>query len=252
MTDQIEKFFTAAKDEDVVLSEASPLGVPFWLLRNCESEQARLRRIAEGKPGANCPKRYARTNTEFTAMPVCLSSREYVKRKLEHLPTEGFSPEQLAFVTETILGRLCVCHELSGSVIAIHDIHPSVTPLVCPGPNIADFSRTASLDEMVAHIYDRGSIMTRSDRPHTFLRELALYAEYLRKQLGLLALQLCNSTLRYLQEFKENLLAGVRYYAELAGKGVDGLPETFAADLDCLRREIEGIPLPAEATTAHS
>jgi hypothetical protein len=240
----------AATDEDVLLSQASPIRVPFWILRNCESEQARVRRIAEGRPGANCPKRYARSNTEFTDMPICLSSRAYVKRKLEHLSREGLSQRQLASVTETILSRGCVCHDLSGGVTAIHGLGPSVTPLVCPGPNIADFSRTASLDEMVSHIYGRTWIITRTGRPHTFLRELRLYAEHLREQLNLFALRLCDSTLQYFKEFKDNLLAGVRYYAELARKGVDGLTETFAADLAGLRKEIEGIPLPAEAEPA--
>ena len=183
-------------------------------------------------------------------MPICLSSRAYVKCKLEHLSSEGLSQQQLASVTETILTRACVCHELSAGVTTAHDIHPSVTPLVCPGPNIADFSRTASLDEMVGHIYGRVSIMTRTDRPHTFLRELAIYVQHLQRQLDLFALQLSDSTPQYFQEFKDNLLAGVRYYVELARKGVDGLTETFAADLDRLRREIEGMPLPAETEPA--
>jgi len=242
----------AATDEDVVLLDISPLSVPFWVLRNCESEQARQRRIAEGKPGANCPKSYARANTEFTDVPICISSRAYIRRKLEHLSGEGLSQQQLAAVTETVLNRSCVCHELSGGVAAVCGIHPSVTPLICPGPNIADFSRTASLEEMVGHIYGRASIMTRTGRPHTFLRELAINAEFLREQLGLFALQLSDNTLQYFQGFKENLLAGVRYYAELARKGVDGLTETFAADLDCLRREIEDILLPAEAEPARA
>ena len=236
-----------AVDKEVELSDTSPLRVPFWIFRNCESEDARRRRNAEGNPGVKCRKGYFQSNTDFTDLPVCLSSRAYVERKLKHLPTEGFSPEQLALVTETVLGRPCVCHELGGGAVQIYGIRPRVKAMACPGPNIADFSRAVSLDEMVGHIYGRASIMTRTDRPHTFLRELAIYTEYLRKQLGLFALQLCDSTWQYFQEFKDNLLAGVRYYAELARKGVDGLTETFASDLDSLRREIGGIPLPAEA-----
>ena len=239
-----------AVDEEVELSDASPLRVLFWIFRSCEAEDARRRRNAEGNPGVQCLKGYFQSNTEFTDRPICLSSRAYIERKLKQLPTEGLSPEQLALVTEAVLGRACVCHELGGGAVQTYGIQPRVNAMVCPGPNIADFSRTASLDEMVGHIYGRGSIMTRTDRPHTFLRELALYTEHLRKQLSLLALQLCDSTSQYFQEFKDNLLAGVRHYAELARKGVDGLTETFAADLDCLRRKIEGIPFPAEAELA--
>ncbi len=239
-----------AVNEEVELSDASPLRVAFWIFRNCEAEDARRRRNAEGKPGAECPKGYFHSNTEFTDMPICLSSRVYIERKLKHLPTEGFSPEQLALVTETVSGRLCACHELSGGAVQIYGIQPRVNALVCPGPNIVDFSRTASLDEMVGHIYGRESIMTRTDRPHMFLREITIYTEYLRKQVGLFALHLCDSTLQYLQEFKDNLLAGVRYYAELIRKGIDGLTETLAAELDSLRRDIEDIPLPVEADPA--
>ena len=240
----------AATDEDVVLSEASPLGVPFWLLRNCEAENARRRRIDRGVPGTECPKGYLRNNTEFTEAPICVSSRAYVKRRLENLSSEGLSQEQLASVTETILSRACVCLELSGGVTAVYSLKTPATPLICPGPNIADFSRTASMDEMVGHIYGRASIMTRADRPHTLLRELAIYVEHLRGQLRLSALKLSDNSWQYFQQFKDNLESGVRYYAELAGKGVEGLTETFAADLERLRKEIEDVLLPLEAEAA--
>ncbi len=244
--DETLEKLAAATDQDILLSfDTSPIRIPFWILRNAPSEESRLRRIADGKPGAPCPKRYARSDTEFTDKPICLSSRAYVKRKLEHLPSEGYSPDQLAAMTQTIMGRGCICHELGGGVTTKYDIHPSVTPLVCPGPNIADFSRTASLDEMVAHIYGRISIMTRTDRPNSFLREIAIYVEHLRKQLGLLALELTDLAPQYFHDFKDNMLVGVRYYAELASKRVEGLTETFAADLDRLRKEIESISLPA-------
>ena len=247
--DTLEKM-AAATDEDVLLGDTSPLRIPFWILRDCQSEQVRKQRIAEGKPGANCPKRYARSNTEFTDRPICISSRAYVKRKLEHLPQEGFSPEQLAVVTETLLARGCICHELGGGATTINDIHPSVTPLVCPGPNIADFSRTMSLNEMVSHIYGRKSVMTRADRPHTFVRELAIYVEHLQKQISLFAIGLCDHTSQYLREFRDNLLLGVDYYMELASKNIAGLTETFTANLARIRKEIENIKLPANDQTA--
>ena len=183
-------------------------------------------------------------------MPLCTASRTYAKRKVEHLPTEGFSPDQLAARMNTILSRACVCHELSGGVTRIYDIHPSVVALVCPGPNIADFSRTMSLDEMVGHIYGRVNIMTRTDRPHIFIRELSIYAEYLRTQLNVFALGLSDNTVQYFQDFKDNLLAGISYYEQLAAKGVCDLTETIVADLASARKEIEGISLPAEAEPA--
>ena len=126
----------------MTLSDASPLGVPFWILRDCQAEQGRRDRIAAGRPGADCPKRYLQSNTEFTDVPICMSSRTYMKRKLEHLPSEGLSQPQLDTVTEMLLSRTCVCHELGGGAIQVYEIRPYVKALICPGPNIADFSRT--------------------------------------------------------------------------------------------------------------
>ncbi len=43
-----------ASDGDVYLSDSSPFGLPFWNLRTSASENARRRRIAEGRPGSPC------------------------------------------------------------------------------------------------------------------------------------------------------------------------------------------------------
>ncbi len=228
-----------------VLSDASPLGVPFWVLANCGAEEARRCRNAEGKPGTDCPKAYLRANTEFTDKPICTSSRGYVKRKLDQLATGDLTPKQVETITEMVLSVDCVCHELSGGAAEVYDLPLSVNPLICPGPNIADFSREATLAEMVDHIYGRISIMTRTDRPHTFVREIAIYAEYLKKQISLFELELIDSTPLFFQEFKDNLLAGIGYYEDLAGKGIDGLGETFASDLARAAKEIDSIAIPA-------
>lgn len=249
--DTLEKL-AASTGDDVSLSEGSPLGVPFWVLNNCGSEEKRRRRIDAGSPGADCPKGYLRANTEFTKMPLCVASRGYVKRKLEQLADEDISEAQRASITQTVLSRACVCHELGGGMITIHNIQPAVASLICPGPNIADFSRTASLDEMVGHIYGRESIVTDTDVPHTFIRELGIYVEYLHNQIRLFSLNLCDHTVDYFQEFKDNLLSGVQYYADLARKGVADLTDTekFTANLESLRIEIEGILLPTEPQPA--
>jgi hypothetical protein len=45
---------------------------------------------------------------------------------------------------------------------------------VCPGPNLASFDRTYSLEEMVGHIYGKQDVLDM-ERPHVFLKELGLY-----------------------------------------------------------------------------
>ena len=235
----------AATDEDVFLSDGSPLAVPFWLLRDCQAEEERRRRIAAGKPGASCPKKYARINTEFAGAPLCTASRAYIKRKLDHLPSEGLSEEQLRATREIVLSGTCACHELSGGVTQLHNIPPRTHALICPGPNIADFSKICSLEEMVGHIYGRGSIMTRTDGPHVFIREIRLYVDHLRKELHQFSLGLSANTRQYFEEFKGNLLSGIAYYAKLVEHRTEGLSKRFLRDVQDLRDQIERIALPA-------
>ena len=236
----------AAKDGDVYLSEVSPLSLPFWLLRNSAAVEERQRRVAEGKVGAECAtKRYAQANTEFTDDPICISSRAYVRRKLKHLEEEGLSEEQINEIREEVLGRACLCHELGGSVTQMHNLLPTAEAIVCPGPNITDFDKVTTLEQMVGHIYGRVSVLTGTDHPHAFLREARIYVEYLQNEFRRFTIGLSARTPDYLQEFKENVLSGLEYYAGLAERLVDGQTESFLRKLEGLRDELECICLAA-------
>ena len=233
----------AATDEDVFLSDFSPLEVPLWLLRNCAGEEERRRRIAAGKPGVSCGKKYVRANTEFTDTPICIAARAYIEKKLAHLPSEGLSEEQLRVARETVLNRACACHEVGGSVTRMHNLHPSANVLVCPGPNIADFSGISSLEEMIDHIYGRGTIMTRADAPHVFIREIRIYLDYLRQELKRFSLRLSTKTQQYFVEFKGNLFSGIEYYTRFVEQHTEELPKRFRQEVEDLRDEIERIHL---------
>jgi hypothetical protein len=234
----------AATDGDVYLSDSSPLGVPYWNLRTSASEDHRRRNISEGKPGSICLKGAARLNTEFTEIPICPASRAYVKRKLQHLPEEGLSAEQLAVVQENVLSKSCICHDLGGSTSLKYDIDPEATPSICCGPSILDFSKISSLEEMVAHIYGRLSLITNDQRPHMFIKELMLYIDSLRKETKMFSLKLSAQKPAYFRKFKENLCAGIEYYRSLAGKFIEEQRIKFLADLSRLQDEIENIALP--------
>ncbi len=228
-----------ATDRDVHLSDASPLGIPFWTLRNSASEEARRRRIREGKPGSPCPKGFLVSNTEFTDIPICHASRAYQKRKLEHLAEEGFSARQLPVVQEGVVAKACVCHEVGGTALVKNDIDPEANPTVCCGPNIANFSKIATLQEMVNHIYGRLSLLTSHDRPHMFIRELAIYVDHLRKELEKYSLDLSSRAPKYFREFKENLLCGIEYYRSRAEHFIDEKRHRFLDDLRSLREALE-------------
>jgi hypothetical protein len=236
-----------ATDEDVYLSDSSPLGVPFWNLRTSASEDERRRRLAEGTPGSACPKNFLASNNEFTSNALCLGSHAYQKRKLEHLPEEGYTAEQLPLVQELVLGKSCLCRDLAGGAVIKDGIDPEATPAICPGPNIVNFSRIATLEEMVGHIYGRLSILANPDRPHMFIRELMLYVDYLRKEAEKHSVGLSLHPPQYFSEFAETLLAGVEYYRLVAAQFVEDKQNRFLEELKVLRARIESTTVAASA-----
>ncbi len=231
-----------ATDDEVELSDASPFGIPFWNLRNSASDLLRKRRIAIGKPGSACPKGYlALHNTEFSEQPICTASRKYVIQKLAHLDEEGYTPEQRAMVEEDVLAKTCLCRDLAGGAELNSGINDDAATAVCTGPNIVNFSRVATLKEMVDHIYGRISLLTNPDRPHMFIREIELYVDYVGKEFRRFALGLSARKESYFNEVKENLRSGVEYYAGL----IDRLPSadrtSFANHLEGLRHAVQQI-----------
>ncbi len=235
----------AAGEADVYLSDASPLDIPFWVLRSSASEEARRRRITEGRPGSACRKSYLLYNTEFTEQPICTASRSYQKRKLAHLPQENLSEEQLTAVREGVLAKACICHELGGGATLKYGIDPAATPALCPGPNIAAFSKLSTLEEMLDHIYGRlAGSLSDSEWPHMFITELKIYVAELRRDVEKFSLELSARMPKYLREFKENLLSGIDNYRRLAEEFISEKRTRFLGDLAKLQSELEQIPLP--------
>ncbi len=228
-----------ASDDDVYLSDASPLGVPFWNLRTSTSEERRRERIEEGKPGSSCPKGFVGFSTEFTKRPICLASRAYIRQKLEVLPQEGHSPEAYEKIKEKILAKACICHELGGNATIPMGIEPDADATVCCGPGIVDFSRIATLQEMLDHIYGRISLLTSTDRPHMFVKELGLYVDYLRKEIENYPAGLAVNSAAFLDGMRENLFKGIDYYQTLSSQFVEDSRERFLAGLKKMRVALE-------------
>lgn len=227
----------AAGEDDVHLSNASPLGVPFWCLKTSESERARLERIAAHEPGSHCPKGYLVSNTEFTKKPICTASRAYQRLKLQQI---GASPEDPhAEVTD----KACICHDLAGGATKPAGIDPEAKTAVCCGPNTVYFTHRTGLREMIDHIYGRARLPLQDDRPHMFIKEMSLHVQRLREELTCRGQDAGDC----LAETRDNLLGGVKYYRErlagLAGEQRD----RFGAQLESLREEIEKL-LPGESS----
>ncbi len=235
---------SAAKNGEIYLSDSSPFGLPFWNLRTSASEEARRTRIAENRPGSQCAKGFIMLfNKEFTSRPICTGSRQYQKLKLNQLPNENLTEEQRTAVRQAVLGKSCICNDLGGGAMLKNKINPSAMPAICSGPNIVNFSKTASLKEMVDHIYGRISLVTNPNRPHMFIREIELYIDYLCEELNKYRLGLSPNTIDYYYEFKQNLLEGIDYYRGFAGRLPAQAQSGFLDELENLHRTLNAIPL---------
>lgn len=241
----------AAGEQDIDLSDASPLGVPFWSLRESASEQARRARLAGGKPGSRCPKGYLVSNTEFTDTPICTASRAYQRRKLEKIGSGDLDAIAQRRAQESVVAKACICHDLAGGFTGPAGIDADATTAVCCGPNAAYFTRRASLDALVDHIYGRARVPLLPERPHMLLKELSLHIECLRRDLARQAVAPTEQLARGIAECGENLWRGIAHYRELAA--VIGAPqrEAFASRLAALEQELtELLPTSADARLA--
>jgi len=239
--DHLEKL-KAAGEEDVYLSQASPLGVLFWNLKNTASELMRKYRISTGIPGAACINKHAAINTEFSEVPLCVASKVYQKMKLSALKLEKLSPEVYEERRKRILAKSCICHDLAGAATKALGINKKAHTALTPGPNIVNFSKTSTLKEMVDHIYGRINIITSGERPHMFIRELELYVEQFKVKLEDVTLGVVvDEGKKQLLEFGNNILEGINYYKGLAENYLEEKNESMVKSLESLKLEVLNI-----------
>lgn len=231
-----------AEEGDVQLSDHSPLGVPFWILTNSSSEKARQDRIDEGHPGSDCPKRYLALNSEFTSVPLCPASHAYQRLKLKSVLKEPVTDHDKVRSIDKVLSKTCICHDLAGGAVLRCGIETEATTAICPGPNIVNFKRVATLREMVDHIYGRISLLARPERSHVFINELRLYVDHLKKECREGAHTRSARAAESLRTFRENLLLGVAHYQRVAESLADK-KDIFLQDLQGLTLEIQAIQI---------
>lgn len=225
----------SANQDDYYLSNSSPLGVLFNNFRHASIEKLRLKRIADGKPGSPCTKKYLCNNTEFTAEPICTASKKYQQLKIKELNAANLTPtaynERFAQITD----KVCLCEGLCTSTyIKTQQLKPkeNTAVAICPGPNLAFFNSVYSLDEMVNHIYGNADLLAQIDRPHVFINELNLYIDYLNTQVKLYLKEVNDKKVKYLNSFKLQLEQGVSYYKSLFNDwpNTDFLTQLFGAE----------------------
>lgn len=231
--DQTLDALVNADADDFYVSTASPLGVPFNNFRKSTAEQQRLERIAKGRPGSPCTKKYLVSNTEFGGMPICTASREYQHMKIKQLETLHLSPEDHQQQLAEITAKTCLCKGLTASAYLKYNLlkrKENEAVAICPGPNIAWFKAKYTLEEMIGHIYGRINLLADTQRPNLFINELNLYIPHIKKFVEENRRSVTDKKEQYLLKFKNQLDAGIAYYKQLRTDLAD-LPNNIAQNM---------------------
>lgn len=232
------------------LSRISPLGVMFNTIRNNTAELQNQKRIEAGKPGARCSKNHLLYNTEFTEEPICESSHRYQSKKIEQLNASNLSEEEYAYRLKKVTDKVCLCTALGNSTLMTHNIElpeKDMGVAICPGPNLAWYTKTTNLDEMCDHIYGRINLISRPNRPNLFFQEFNMYLEHLRISIkeSIQGFQIIDE--KQLESFRENLLNGLAYYKQLFLEVTAKYPEMshgYASWINDAKSKLEALIIP--------
>ncbi|WP_240315571.1 hypothetical protein [Aquimarina longa] len=216
--DTLEKL-VIAEEKDLYLSDISPLGIPFNSLKGNTKDAEKQLLIDKGRPGSSCPKKYVALNKEHTEKGICTASRQYQHLQITQLEKENLSEEEYKKKYHKIIEKSCTCVGLGTAALLVHDIDTKTEGKgvsICPGPNMAYFSKIMSLREITDHIYGRNNMISRSDRPNMFIKELTIYIDYLKNKLNEISeLEIDKKQQKYFLRFIDNLRTGVSYYQDV-------------------------------------
>jgi len=233
-----------AQENDLYLSNISPLGVPFNSLRTASATLKKKEKALKGRPGSSCPKAYLVSNTEYTDRPICTASRQYQHLKLKELEEQQLPQTVYQKEFDRITAPECLCVGLSEPAIITHQIDYKIKDngvTVCPGPNMAYFDKIVSLKEMAGHIYGKTNLLHSGYRSHMFVKELNLYIDYLKKQIDEVQENIDKRQAKYFQKFLDNLDDGISYYKDLFGKTTGKFVDTKNEILSDLERSKENL-----------
>ena len=214
-----------AKEKDLYLSNISPLGVPFNTLRNSSKEIERFKKIEEGKPGSPCPRKFLALSNEYGTQGVCTASRLFQKNKIEELG-----------ISDQITEKTCLCMGLAATAVINYEVETreSKGVSICPGPNMAYFSKELSLSDMAKHIYNDVKEVVRTDRPNIFVNELGMYLKYFSDKIEEHKNNWDRASEKKLKTFADNMNEGINYYKEMFNSIGDTFFDTKESALDSL------------------
>jgi hypothetical protein len=228
-----------ANEENIFLSNNSPLGIRFHYLKGTTADLEKQQRIAVGKPGSPCTEKHLAFNTEFTEEPICTASHRYQKLKLEQLNDLQLPDNEYAIQKAAILEKECLCVGLSNAAALCYQevfLKNLKAVNICPGPNIVNFSEIVSLQTMTDHIYGRTNIVSNPNRPHMFIAELNIYLNFLKEELSKENSEIERKKLAYYQLFIQNLTEAIVYYHNLP---IEAIEDRSAFEQELIQAENE-------------
>ncbi|WP_456376339.1 hypothetical protein [Lutibacter sp.] len=243
---QTLKTLEKAGEKDLYLSNVSPLGVPFNSLRGSSNEVIKNKRITNNKPGSSCPKKFLVSNLDYTKQAICTASKKYQTIKLDELKLEDPNSEDYTEKLDAITAKTCLCEGLSNAAILKYDLkHKGEEQgvAICPGPNMAYFSKELSLKEMVHHIYGKVNVISTKNRPHMFIKELKMYIDYFSNKVDEVKDSVSKKQEKYLTNFQNNLHDGIEYYNHLFSS-FESNKEILLNELETLKNELYNIKIP--------
>ena len=240
-----------AGSKELYLSDISPIGVPFNSVKGNTKDVEKDEKIASGKPGSTCPSQFLKIyNTEFTDRPICVASRQYQKLKVNELDGMNLPEEEYKKAYEKITVKSCICAGLVMTAYSENDMikrSDGKGISLCPGPNMAYFSKESTLHEMVDHIYGKNNVLNDTYRPHMFIKELGMYIDYLNNEIEESVQTLNAKKVKYFIGFKENLNSGIAYYERLVEEmkeESDVIKLKFKEELEQFKAIVAQIVLP--------
>ena len=199
------------------LSNVSPLGVPFNSLRSNTKDIEKMDRLERGRPGSPCTKKFLVSNKNYTEKPICTASIEFMK-KISVLKDNEETEDKFNEEFEKASEKVCLCEGLSASTLMnynIADAKQSLAVSVCPGPNLAYYSKVSTLKDMIDHIYGRINLITDPERPNMFIKELQLNIDFIEKKI----IAELNTNSSHIEEYANiyyaNLIDGINYYKKI-------------------------------------
>lgn len=209
-----------ATEADLYLSNISPLGIPFNTVYGTTNEYLKQQRIAKKNPGSSCPRKYLALDKTYEQEGTCTASRKHQKKSLTKLEEikDQLSQDVYEQQFEEITEKSCLCIGLANA--SLLDLGLEIKGeeqgvVICPGPNIAYFTKEVSLDSMIDHIYGRANLIETKDRPHFFIKELSMYIDHFNKEKMNYEAEPTSIKLKKIKKLRENLLEGIAYYQNL-------------------------------------